>query len=199
MKYFIVGLHSSGKQEVLDRLEKLGVPCGKLFSNIDKPSVDIYNSFNYELYTTKDVNEVFENNAYIFIQELQLSKNVNLYKYYEGLSKYTFDTNDVFAISPDQLLNIPLNAINEDVCFVWMDATKNYRRSKYHSEKRSYNFYERESVEKKNIDSFVKYLYNFNNSNILYFTDEEPNRIATIIYTLIKHPDLYDLYTQNYS
>ena len=52
MKYFIVGLHASGKAEVLDILnESWSIPCGKLFSNIDNPSENIYNSFNYEMYT----------------------------------------------------------------------------------------------------------------------------------------------------
>ena len=60
MKYFIVGLHSSGKQEILDILSKYEVPCGKLFSNISEPRAEIYNSFNYELYTDKDIKDIFE-------------------------------------------------------------------------------------------------------------------------------------------
>ena len=62
MKFFIVGLHSSGKQEVMDILEKHGINCGHLFSNIDTPKSEIYNSYNYELYSTMDINEIFENN-----------------------------------------------------------------------------------------------------------------------------------------
>ena len=58
MKYFVIGLHSSGKQEVLDILTKYGVKCGKLFSNIENPSADIYNSFNYELFTNTDIMEM---------------------------------------------------------------------------------------------------------------------------------------------
>ena len=199
MKYFIIGLHSSGKQEVVDQLENLGVKCGKLFSNIDKPSTDLYNSFNYELYTMKDINEIFENNAYVFIQELQTKSNSSSFKFFEGLSKYTFDNNDVFVISPDQLINIAQNNVQEHVCFVWLDNTKNYRKSKYYNEKRSYNFNERESIEKKDINEFVKYIYGFGDSDIIYFNDEEPERISTIIYTLIKHPELYKLYIKNFS
>ena len=50
MKYIIIGMHSSGKQEVADHLEKLGISCGRLFSNVDAPSHKIYNGLNYELY-----------------------------------------------------------------------------------------------------------------------------------------------------
>ena len=109
----------------------------------------------------------------------------NSYKYYEGLTKYEFDNNDVFVISPDQFLNIPQNTINEQVCFIWMDNTKEDRLTRYKSEKRSYSFSARESIEKRDIDAFVKTLYNFNNSKVIYFTNEEPCRVATIVYTLI--------------
>lgn len=200
MKYFIVGLHASGKQEVVDMLEKLDVKCGKLFSDVENASNELYNSYNYELYTQSDVNEVFENNAYVFIQELQTDPTVfHAYRIYEGLSKYEFDQNDVFVLSPDQVVSIPQNTINEDVCFVWMDNTKHNRISRYHSEKRQYNFNNRDEVERRDIDAFVKTIYSFNNAPVLYFTNEEPSRVATIIYTLVQHPELLDLYTQHFN
>ena len=71
MKYFIIGLHASGKQEIIDMLRELGISCGKLFSNMEEPSPNIYNSLNYELYSNKDVMDIFENNAYVFIQEMK--------------------------------------------------------------------------------------------------------------------------------
>lgn len=199
MKYFVIGLHASGKQEVLDNLSKLGVNCGKKFSNIDKPSTNIYNSHNYELYTINDVNEVFENEAYVFIKELQSKHLLNTNKYFEGLSKYTFDQNDVFALSPDQFISIsPIN-VNDEVCFVWLDNTKSYRKNKYYNDKCSYNFNEREEIEKRDMNEFVKSIYNFPNSHMIYFNNEEPERIATIIYTLIKHPELFKLYKKTFA
>lgn len=199
MKYFIIGLHSSGKQEVLDILDKLGVKCGKLFSDIDKPTEEIYNSYNYELYTHKDVIDIFENNAYVFIQELLNNVNVNSYKFFEGLSKYTLDNNEVFALSPDQFIAIAPKTINEEICLVWMDGTLNRRKNRYFSEKRMYSFNNRETIEKSDIQSFVKYLYGFNNSPVIYFTDEEPCRVATILYSLIQHPELLPLYVKNFN
>ena len=194
MKFFIVGLHCSGKQEVIDILEKEGVKCGKQFSNIEEPSSSIYNSYNYELYSTTDINDVFENNAYIFINELENKYLKNSYKYFEGLSKYEFDSNEVFTISPDQLLNISPSAIDEDVCFVWMDNNLNDRLNRYRREKREYGFNSKEDLEKRDIDSFSKTIYNFNNSKVLYFTNEDPARVAAIVYSLIKHPDLMDIF-----
>ena len=199
MKFLIVGLHSSGKQEVLDTLTEMGVKCGRLFSNLDNPSPDIYNSFNYDIFTTKEVNEIFENNAYIFINELDRSSNVNSYKYFEGLTKYEFDNNDVFALSPDQLLHISPNAIKDDICFVWMDNDKEDRILKYRREKRTYNFSNREEIEKNDLDFFVKTLYNYNNSSLIYFVKEDPCRVATIIYSIIKHPDLMDVFVKNFN
>ena len=198
MKYFILGLHSTGKQEVIDILEKLGVKCGKLFSNIIKPTESLYNSYNYELYSDKDIIDVFENNAYVFIHELD-NQTPSEYKKYEGLSKYTVDQNDVFALSPDQLLNVIPNSINDDVCFVWMDGTTNIRKSRFRAEKRSYNFNDRDYIEKKDLQSFIKCMYGFDNSHVIYFNDEEPCRVATIIYSLIQHPELLPLYEKNFN
>ena len=198
MKFFIVGLHCSGKQEVLDILEKNGVRCGKQFSNIEEPSPNIYNSYNYELYSMCDINDIFENNAYIFINELE-NKYINSYKYFEGLTRYEFDNNDVFTISPDQLLHISQSVIKEDICFIWMDNNTTDRMNRYKREKREYGFIQKDNIEKRDIDSFSKTIYNFNNSKVIYFTNEEPCRVATIVYTLIKHPDLVDIFVENFN
>lgn len=199
MKYFIVGLHSTGKQEVVDHLEKMGVKCGKIFSNIEEPSEEVYNSYNYELYSNEDINDVFENNAYVFIQELpSIPLNFKTGKYYEGLSKYTLDQNEVFILSPDQLLAISPNTLNEDICFVWLDSTKTRRASRYHNEKRMYNYQNRENVERRDLQSFVKTLCSYD-APMLYFIDEEPLRVATIIYTTITHPDTFDMFVKNFN
>lgn len=200
MKYFIVGLHSAGKQEVVNCLEKMGVKCGKIFSNLEDIDPEIYNSINYELYSDADINTIFENNAYIFIQELpHVPMRFKSDKYYEGLSKYSFDQNDVFILSPDQLLAITPNTIKEDVCFIWMDSTKTRRVSRYHNEKRSYDYNNRDNHERKDINMFVKTLYSFNNARVIYFMDEEPTRVATIIHTIINYPETFNTFVKNFN
>ena len=109
------------------------------------------------------------------------------------------DNNDVFALSPDQLLHISPNAIKDDICFVWMDNDKEYRILKYRKEKRTYNFSNREEIEKNDLDFFVKTLYNYNNSSLIYFVKEDPCRVATIIYSIIQHPDLMDVFVKNFN
>ena len=195
-------MHSSGKQEVADILENKGIRCGRLFTNIDNPTAsNIYNGSNYEQYSIKDVNEIFENNAYIFLQEFPSNDFLQLpaCKYYEGLSLYEFDNNDVFILSPDQLFSISPALIKDNITFIWMDNTKRNRLNRYFEEKRSYNFYNREDIESKDSSSFVKFLYSFDKSNVLYFTNEEPSRIAAIIYSAIQHPDLLPTYTQAFN
>lgn len=200
MKYFIVGLHSTGKQEVVDHLEKMGVKCGKIFSNIEEPSEEIYNSRNYELYSNEDINDVFENNAYVFIQELpQVTMSFKTGKYYEGLSKYSLDQNEVFILSPDQLLAISPNILaDEEICFVWLDSTKTRRTARYHTEHRMYNYSDRENIERKDLGAFVKAIYSYN-APMIYFIDEEPLRVATVIYTTINHPDTFDMFVKNFN
>lgn len=194
-------MHSSGKQEVVDILENYGIRCGRLFSNIDNPTPNVYNSSNYELYTIKDINSIFENNAYIFIQELPLGDNIGMtsWKYYEGLSLYEFENNDVFVMSPDQLFSISPTSIKDDVCFIWMDNTKKERLNRYYTEKRSYSFADRDEIEMKDSNSFVKFLYGFDKSRVLYFTNEDPARVAAVIYSSIKHPELIGIYTESFN
>lgn len=201
MKYIIIGMHSSGKQEVADILENNSIKCGKLFTNYKDLSDNIYNPNNYHFYESKDINDIFENNAYIFMQEFPLtnSLNSNVSKYYEGLSLYEFENNDVFVMSPDQLFSISPTSIKDDITFVWLDNPKNDRLNRYHTERRSYNFYSREELEMRDSSSFVKLLYGFDKSKVLYFTVEDPARVAAIIYSLIKHPDLLPIYTKSFN
>lgn len=121
MKFFIVGLHSSGKQEILDILEKQGINVGRLFSNIETPDVRIYNSYNYELMSTTDINEMFENKAYMFLKELETTATTKSYKYYEGLSTWAYDNNQIFALSPDQFIAIPPKSFrNDEIVLIWV-------------------------------------------------------------------------------
>jgi hypothetical protein len=201
MKYIIIGMHSSGKQEVADILEDYGIRCGRLFSNIDNPTPNVYNSANYELYTIKDINSIFENNAYIFMQEFPFGDSIGMtsWKYYEGLSLYEFENNDVFVMSPDQLFSISPASIKDDICFVWMDNTKKERLNRYYGEKRAYSFSDRDEIEMKDSSSFVKFLYGFDRSRVLYFTNEDPARVAAVLYSAIKHPELLDIYTESFN
>ena len=195
-------MHCSGKQEVADILESKGVKCGRLFTNLDKTSSpSIYNNTNYELYSTQDINSIFENNAYVFMHEFPFGDELNIsaIKYYEGLSLYEFDNNEVFVMSPNQLFSVSPSAIKEDICFIWLDNTRKERLNRYYSEKRAYSFSNRESIESKDSNSFVKFLYGFDKSRVLYFTNEDPIRVAAVLYSLIKHPDLLETYTESYN
>ena len=201
MKFIIIGMHASGKHEIANQLEEMGMKYGKLFSSVPNINdiTNIYAKSHFEQYDVNDVTDVFENNAYIFIQGLQSSANINSFKFFEGLSKHTFDNNDVFVLSPDQLLNVIPSSISEEVCFIWMDGNNANRKNRYRAEKRNYDFNERESIEKQEIHSFVKFLYSFPNSKVLYFNNEAPNRVASIISSLIKYPDLIEVYENNFN
>ena len=195
MKFFIVGLHASGKQEILDILEKQGVNVGRLFSNIESASPQIYNSYNFELMSTADINEMFENKAYLFLQELDSPATTKAYKYYEGLSFYTYDNNQVFALSPDQFIAIPQKSYRgEEIVIIWVDNDKHNRNNRYLYEKRSYSFREREEVEVRDISVFGKSVYSLPNSHVIYFANEEPGRVACSVLTLIEHPEYLPIY-----
>lgn len=201
MKYFIIGLHASGKQSIIDILSENGIKCGKHFSNyVYNEHDNLYNGDKYEFYESSEIFKIFENSAYVYIHEIPSKSiiNINTHKYFEGITKYEFDENEVFALSPDQLLSIPLTSIKEPVCFIWVDNTRSNRKNRFMAENRHYIFNEREEIEMRDMGAVVKHMYNFKDSHILYFTNEEPERIATIIYSIVKHEDLLPMYIEHY-
>jgi len=180
MKYFIVGMHGSGKQELFDILDKQNIPCGKLFSNVN------INDIRYDFFSDTDLVEIFENKAYLFMKEIDdYSRNS-----YEGLSLYEYDNNKVFLLSPDQFVAIPQQFFSEDICLVWLDDNKSVRKQRYEDEKRTYNFNEKEEFERRDLDEFIKTIYNNKVFHVLYFTNEDVARVGSIVYACVKYPDL---------
>lgn len=185
MKFFIVGLHSSGKKEVAELLKFWGIKVARLFSNLENPSEKIYNSLDYEYFTNQDINDIFENNAYVFLHELSTDASIREYRFYEGLSQHEFDKSQVFVLSPDQVTSIPRSSLKEPVCWIWIDDDRNVRLDRYFDENRQYDFEEREKIERRDLDAFCKMMYDL--GNMIYFTNERAERIAAIIYLCIKH------------
>ena len=196
MKFIIIGMHGSGKHEIAHQLQEMGLKYGKNFSNAD-PNPNIYGE--HEQYDNQDITDIFENNAYIYIHEHQDQFVINSLKSFEGLSKYTYDNNDVFIMSPDQFMAIPNNNMPDDVIWVWLDNTKTNRYNRFKCDGLEYDFNYRERLEKFDIKEFVKSLYNVTDSNLIYFTNEDPNRIATIIYSIYTHPDLLNVFVKNFN
>lgn len=181
MKTIIVGMHSSGKQELFEILTNdYKIPCGRLFTNTN------INDNRYDFFSDKDLIELFENKAYIFLKEVDdYSRNL-----YEGLSLYEYDNNSVFLLSPSQFVAIPQQFFNEPICLIWLDDSKTQRRVRYDYERRTYNFNEQEELERRDLDDFIKTIYNNKNFHILYFNNEDIERIGSIVYACAKYPDL---------
>ena len=80
-----------------------------------------------------------------------------------------------------------------------MDSDKDDRINRYRRERRTYSFSDRDNIEKNDLDYFVKTLYNYNNSRLLYFIKEEPGRVASIIYAMVKYPELINIFANNFN
>ena len=189
MKYIIIGRHSSGKQALAKELAAMGVKVGKIFRSVENLKSNIY-SLSDVVYSHEDINSIFENQGYLFLKE---HLNGSL-PFYEGLSAYEYENNDVFILSPDQFNFVP--EFSGDVCFVWLDASQSHRRIRHNSEKRKYNFTTQENIEQENMQDFIERIYI---NDVLYFNNEDTSRVAAVIYSLITHPDLYDIYKEKYN
>lgn len=193
MKTFILGFHGSGKQEIADILRKEGIKVGKLFTNLPSSANLAYQ--NYEYFENNEIKEIFENNAYVFIKEIETES----YEFFEGLSSYEYDNNDVFILTPNQFVKIPPTVIKEDICLVWLDNTQENRLLHYRSEKESYDFFKQEFIEKEYVNDFINMIYDYPKSKLVYFTNEDSARVATIVYTLTKHNELLDIFHKNFN
>lgn len=199
MKFFIVGKNGAGKQEVANILEEYGIKTGKEFSNLPEYQENINIDPNYIKYSEDDVAQIFEQNSYIYINGIDEVNVLDGYKYYRGISYYTYDNSDVMCLSPQALYKLNKNIINDHIVFVWLDNNRDNRIHRYVDEGRKYSFIEQEKIESQYDADFTRTLYGFKNSSLLYFTNEDPGRIAAIVYAIIKHPELKDIFTDNFN
>lgn len=200
-KFIITGKHCTGKHEVLALLEDRGISTGHEFSNFESIPKCAYIDPRFEHYSIEDVNNIFEQKSYLYLSGIEETGVPNAHTYYRGLSHYTFDRSDVVVIPSNQLasLNKPILASADDLVFIWLDSNPSIRIARHAAEHRSYSFNAREDIEVPTDPTFVKTLYGLAGGKILYFNDEVPERVATIIQTLIIHPDLISLYTDNFN
>lgn len=197
MKIFVVGKQCSGKADVLDACEDLGLKVGREFCNVTSSALHI--DPKYELYNIDDIDKIFENNAYICINGVEESGVLDGYMGYRGLSLYTFDNSDVMLLHPQQVCTINKKVITEPIVFVWLDNNRDNRIHHFAEKKCEYSFIEVEDLETQFDSDFVKAIYNFPNSKILYFNNEDTERVAAIIYAMIKYPDLIPIFANKFN
>lgn len=187
-KYVVIGFNASGKMSVANKLREMGIKVGQTFRSTE--SVGNQYSISSTIYDVEEVNNLFESQQYLFIKESVNKAN----KYYEGISHYEYQNNDVFVMTPDQFNTVA--RFDENIIFVWLDNNTTQRRFRHHAEKRKYDFNRQEAIEKEYIQDFTDRL---GDNAILYFCNEEPDRVAAIIYSLINHPDLVETYIKAFN
>lgn len=187
-KFIIIGFNASGKMAVANRLREMDVKVGHTFRSTE--TVGNQYSLSTKIYDVEEINNLFENQSYLFIKESVNKAN----KYYEGISFHEYQTHDVFVMTPDQFNTIA--KFDDNVVFVWLDNNTAQRRYRHHSEKRKYDFNRQERIEKEYIQDFTDRI---GDNAILYFMNEDPDRVAAIIYSVIKYPELLDVYLEAFN
>ncbi len=195
MKFIIVGKNAAGKHRVSELCQEAGMKVGKEFSNIPKLLPEIYMN-NYEKYSSEDISTIFESNSYICINSIEEDNVPEGYMYYRGISLYTWDNNEVFVMSPQQVCNLNKKNIGDDIVFIWMDSNREYRLNRHRG--RTYSFTEVDKRESQFDKDMVNSIYGMDNSEVLYFNNEEPDRVAAIVVALYKYPDLLDMFVESF-
>ena len=182
-KYILIGFQCSGKMQIADILRDMGVKVGRTFRSSD--TIGSQYSLSTVVYNIEEVNNIFDNQSYLFIKESQ-SKSHN---YYEGISFYEYQNNDVFIMTPDQFNTVP--HFDDDVIFIWLDNNTQQRKHRHRMEKRKYDFSKQEMIEHEYVQDFTNRI---GDNAMMYFLNEDPDRVAAILYSVIKHPDLLEVY-----
>lgn len=189
-KYIIIGFNCSGKMTVAQLLREYGVLVGDTFRSVE--NVGNQYSLSTIVYGIKEVNDMFENQSYLFMKESTLKSDRR--RYYEGISFYEYQNKDVFVMSPDQFNMI--SKFDDNVIFVWLDTNAKQRRYTHRIERRKYDFNNQEHIEQEYVQDFTSRI---GDNKMLYFFNEDPERVATIIYGLIRHPDLVPNFLQTFN
>lgn len=187
-KIFIVGMHSSGKEEIVEDLCSCGIKVGKNFISVANPPTEAY-VINSDTYDSQDIDRMFESSSYIFINK----RNVGSQSFYEGLSLFEYDNNDVFVFTPDQYNMLP-NSV-KDAVVIWVDNSETERRVRYSSERRKYDFKKTERMQQLEIEHFANNL----KSDVIYFANELPSRVSAVIYALVNYPKLLPIFTKRFN
>lgn len=188
MKYIIVGRHSSNQHYILQILKTLGISVGFESSTVRDPK-GYYLDPNYEYIDVRTANNIFELNEYIYMSSFGDGN-------YKLLPFHTFDSVDVMTMGPEEVNQINIRMVRDEVTFIWVDDTTTVRRRNYIEESRNYDWRNQEEIESVGNADFMDNIYKL--GHVLYFTNEDPHRVATTIYTLIKYPNLLDLYKETY-
>ena len=197
MKIFVIGKHSIGKYTTSKLLEEKGVKVARVFSNRPPKLIDTYTYLDkdYRYLETQDIHNLFETKSCLFLGSDPHGE------FYVGLDFMELDKNEVFFLSPNQFLELDEKMIREEVLVIWVDATYEYRLRRYFNNQLEYNFEQVEAFEEIYDGQFMESYYNKLKSTShfmddLYFINEEPNRLAAVIYSILKDPNIMDLYKE---
>lgn len=194
MKVWIVGTQGTLKSEIADLLQEDKFKIGYLFTNIAQDT-PIYHKRFYKYYNADDIKSIFENNAFVFINNItEDGKDM----YHEGLDFSEYDSKDVFILSIDQFLSINTKYISKDDLVVWVDGNKKWRYNNINKEE--YNYLVREKIEKSQSTNFYNLICSLQVStkNVLYFLNEDPERVKTIIKVIYNNPKLKQEFVRNF-
>lgn len=190
MKYLIVGRQGCGLPEIIEEIENMGLSVGHIFRSTRDLDPQSY-TLSRIVYDYTDIEKIEETDSYIFIQE-----SFQKEKFLEGLSFYEYDRNDISYMGIDHIVKIPQKVWDKmDVTIIWLDNTYDFRYNYMLENHYKHTFKIQEDNENFNIPGFMERIYD---KQHIYFFNEDPRRVASILFALVKHPDLLDIFIKNF-
>lgn len=190
MKIIIVGCHDSGKREISDILQSYGFNRCRHFSN-DENETDTF-------YEANIIDDIYTNNVYLFMDCPHDRNDV-----FRGVEMREYEACDFVTMTPREMLRIPTNRNLGEICVIWIDNTRinrfdHWKETSGGSSQQIEDFHAIEEYERQGMSNFTDFLYKIKHCHVLYFCNEERERIASVAAAMMKYPDLIEMFEKSH-
>jgi len=206
-KIIITGSHLSGQFELVQQLIKYkNIKLGNIYTNQKLCNSDQHGLRNYHYVENKKIEEIYNNNAFVFLTTLDFTKEM----VYNGLTYEEFEKNNLFVLTPEEVIMLPRNIFgkkikgepspeeNHSVVFIWLDSTPTYRMTNYENQKILYDFQERETTECYDLKVLSEYM--LSHGSYLYFQNIDEYMVSPIVKSIYEISDeTLQMFLNNYN
>lgn len=191
LKYVLIGKNNPAIiNKILLDLQSMGYKVASLVSSA-APRPEDPQSWIYQRYTRKEISEIIDNNSYLFWGTLYDQTDT-------GLTIHEFEDSELCWMPVPCARFFNKSALKDnEICFIWIDDTLEYRtRNTLASDYDARIFSSNEYYE--NLYS-TEYTNLLSTHKLIYFNNEDPDRISTLISILLDYPQTSPRIIQNFN
>jgi guanylate kinase len=160
MKLIIVGASGSGKDYALNTLRKNGLNCAVKYTTRPNRNFE-ENGIDYHFIKNDQFEKMIINNTMCVYQSFNINNDI----WYYGFSSNSFQENDIFILTPKELLHLALD-IRQNCIVLYLNIDKETRYNRLISRNDNNDDINRRILsDEKDFENFKEYDIQISNSN----------------------------------